>query len=300
MTGKNDASPEELASLTDFSKTSRLRGLGRIGIGSWTFPWAIGTVCDHKPERPMSASDLVRQAAELGVKVVQIVDNLSLDRLSIAELRDLRRLSQDLRVDLQVGTRGIDPAHLLHYLAIAEKLEARLVRTMGGWHGLPASISEMEENLNLVLSEFVQAGVSLALENYEAYKTGDLARLVNAIDNPKLGICLDVTNSLGALESPDQILDHLAPLTINLHVKEFSVQRMDYLMGFAFIGRPAGQGMLPLEKILLRLAQFQRRPDIIVELWTPFTRSLEETLALERAWTMESVRYLRALAGRIA
>jgi hypothetical protein len=65
-------------------------GMGRIGIGSWTYPWAVGTVRDRRPKRPMSPSELVRQAAQLGVKVVQIADNLPLDGLTIAELKYLQ------------------------------------------------------------------------------------------------------------------------------------------------------------------------------------------------------------------
>jgi len=42
-----------------------------------------------------------------GVNVVQIADNLPLDELTIAELKDLRIFLR-LRVDLQVGTRGVD------------------------------------------------------------------------------------------------------------------------------------------------------------------------------------------------
>jgi sugar phosphate isomerase/epimerase len=271
-------------------------GLGRIGIGSWTYPWAGGTVRNCRPENPMSASGLVQRAAELGVKVVQIVDNLPLDELTITELKDLRKLSRDYGIELQVGTRGVDSSHLLKYLEIALQLEARLIRTMEHSEGRPADISAIEKNISLVLPEFVQAGVSIALENYEAYSTSDLARLINTIKNPNLGICLDVVNSLGALESMDQILDNLAALTINLHLKDFTIERLDHLMGFAFLGRPVGQGRLPLERIFKRLAQFDRRPDLIIELWTPFTKTLEETLALERAWANESLHYLSTLA----
>lgn len=271
-------------------------GLGRIGIGSWTYPWAVGTVRNCRPSQPMSPIGLVRQAAELGVKVVQVADNLPLDALTIAELKDLRKLSQDCGIELQVGTRGIDCSHLLRYLEIALQLEAKLVRTMERSEGLTVAISAIEKNISLVLPEFVQAGVSIALENYEAYSTSDLARLINTIKNPNLGVCLDVVNSLGALESTDQILDNLASLTINLHLKDFTIQRLDHLMGFAFLGRPVGQGRLPLEQIFQRLAHFEHRPDVIIELWTPFTKTLEETLALERAWATQSLHYLGTLA----
>ena len=276
-----------------------ISGLGRIGIGSWTYPWAIGTIRDYLPKRPMSPRGLVERAADLGVTVVQILDNLPLNQLSIEELQDLRKLALHYRIELQVGTRGIGRSHLLHYLEIARQLEAPLVRTMGGWPGQRASLAEIEKEVRAVLPEFARAGISLALENYETYATSDLARLVNTISHPNLGICLDLTNSFGALESAEQVLGNLAPLTINLHLKDFTIERLDYLMGFAFLGRPIGKGRLPLDQIFTCLAKFGHRPDIIVELWTPFTKTLEDTLALEQAWAAESIAHLRSAATAI-
>ena len=40
-----------------------------------------------------------------------------------------------------------------------------------------------------------------------------------------------------------------------------------------------------------------KRVAVIVELWTPCTKTLEETLALERAWAPESLHYLSTLAS---
>ena len=134
------------------------------------------------------------------------------------------------------------------------------------------------------------------MENYETYSTAELANLIRNIDHPNLGVCLDVSNSLGALESKDAILDALVPLTINLHVKDISVERLPYLMGFAFYGRPSGQGRLPFEEIFSRLVEAGRKPNAIVELWTPFNESLEQTLALEDNWAKASVDYLSKLS----
>jgi Sugar phosphate isomerases/epimerases len=245
----------------------------------------------------MLAKALVRTAAELQVRVVQIADNLPLDALTSPELKSLRQLAQDYGIALQVGTRGVDPNHLLKYLRIAEELESTLVRTLGGWPGYPTPLSEVEKNIHLVLPAFIDAGVSLALENYEVYPTADLANLVRSIDDPRFGICLDVANSFAAWESAEQILDNLASVAISAHIKDFTVERTNSLMGFACVGRPIGQGKLPLDLILTRLGQFKRRPDLIVELWPPRQRTLEETLSLERTWASESVQYLRSFVA---
>ncbi|NTW36601.1 MAG: hypothetical protein HGB17_10810, partial [Syntrophobacteraceae bacterium] len=49
----------------------------RLGIGSYTFPWAVG-MPGHRPAQPMTALDLLDKATQLGVGVVQICDNLPL------------------------------------------------------------------------------------------------------------------------------------------------------------------------------------------------------------------------------
>jgi len=105
---------------------------------------------------------------------------------------------------------------------------------------------------------------------------------------------LDLANSFAAWESAEQILVNLASVAISAHIKDFTVERTNSLMGFACVGRPIGQGKLPLDLILTRLAQVKHRPDLIVELWPPPQRTLEETLSLERTWASESVQYLRS------
>jgi sugar phosphate isomerase/epimerase len=171
---------------------------------------------------------------------------------------------------------------------------ARLVRTMGGWHGAPASLQEINDNLTKVLPLFGASGVRIALENYEAYRTSDLAELVARIGHPSLGICLDLTNSFGALESADEILENLVPFAISVHVKEFAVERLEYLMGFAFRGKPTGQGKLPLQKMFAALAGASRQANVIVEQWPPFRETLSKTMEMELQWARESVEYLAA------
>jgi sugar phosphate isomerase/epimerase len=101
-----------------------------------------------------------------------------------------------------------------------------------------------------------------------------------------------LTNSFGALESADEILGNLVPFTFSVHVKEFAVERLEYLMGFAFRGKPTGQGMLPLPKVFAALAGASRQANVIVEQWVPFQETLSKTMEMELRWARESVEYL--------
>jgi 3-oxoisoapionate decarboxylase len=266
--------------------------IGKIGVGSWTFPWATGTVLDHRPKQVLDPLGVVQRAKDLGVHVVHFLDNLPLDKCDDEAIGGAGEFAKQHGIEVEIGTRGTDPEHLLRYLQIAVRMGAQLIRTMGGWHGAPASLEEVDHNLRKVLPAYGHAGVRIALENYEAYRTSDLAALVGQIDHPALGICLDLTNSFGALESADEILRNLVPFTISVHVKEFAVERLEFLMGFAFRGKPTGQGMLPLPKMFAALAAASRQANVIVEQWPPFHETLAKTMELELHWARESVEYL--------
>ena len=238
---------------------------------------------------------MVQRAKDLGVHVVHFLDNLPLDKCNDDAVRGAGEFAKQHGIEVEIGTRGTDPEHLVRYLQIAGRMGARLIRTMGGWHGAPASLEEVEHNLRKVLPAFGEAGVRIALENYEAYRTSDLAALVGRIDHPALGICLDLTNSFGALESADEILRNLVPFTISVHLKEFAVERLEFLMGFAFRGKPTGRGMLPLQKMFAALSAASRQANVIVEQWPPFQETLAKTMELELNWARESVEYLATL-----
>jgi 3-oxoisoapionate decarboxylase len=271
------------------------RTLGKIGVGSWTFPWATGTVQDQRPTSILDPVGVVERTIDIGVHVVHFLDNLPLDSFDNQMLDRARDLAREHNIEVEVGTRGTEPEHLRKYLSIAQRMGARLLRTMGGWHKAPAPVDQIKANFRQVLSEFTDAGVRIALENYEAYSTSEIAAIVREIDNASLGVCLDLTNSFAAMESADEILENLAPFTISVHLKEFTVERLEYLMGFAFRGKPTGQGVLPLTKIFETLLANSRKANVIVEQWPPFDETLEQTMKMEFEWARQGVEHLATM-----
>jgi 3-oxoisoapionate decarboxylase len=267
----------------------------QLGISSWTYTWAIG-VPGQLPPEPLGARGLLDRAARLGVRRVQIADNLPLDALPAAELEGLERQARKTGIQVEVGTRGIAPAHLRSYLALAQRFGSPILRIVvdkGAHHPEP---QEIVETLRPLMPEFDRAGVTLAIENHDRFRAATLADIVRRIDSPRVGICLDTVNSFGALEGPDVVVRELGPLTVNLHVKEFVVTRASHMMGFAIEGRPAGQGMLNVPWLLAELAAMGRDPTgAIIELWTPPEPTLAASIEKEHRWAVQSVEYLRRL-----
>jgi sugar phosphate isomerase/epimerase len=266
----------------------------RLGLSTYTYTWAIG-VPGSMPAEPMTAADLLRRAAELGVGVVQIADNIPLHTMPAPELDELADQARRLGIDIEVGTRGIDPEHLAGYLAIAGKLQAKLLRVVVDSKQHHPDPAEATRTLRRSQSAFERAGVVLAIENHDRYTSGELATLVRALGTQWSGICLDTVNSFGALEGPAVVIETLAPLTVNLHLKDFAVRRASHMMGFTIEGRPAGQGQLDIPRLLDTIAAVRPDATAVLELWTPPAASVAETVQRERQWAEDSVEFLAPL-----
>jgi len=266
----------------------------RLGISSWTYPWAVGVKGFAPPPKPLRLVDLLERASALKVGVVQIADNLPLHKLDDAELRAARDQAVGLGLQIEIGTRGAEPDHLLRYLDLAVRFDAVLLRTLIHTAESQPSLEQAEKWIRKALPEFEAAGVTLGLENYERHSCRDLAALVRRLESGRVGICLDTVNSLGALETPEYVVETLGPLAVNLHIKDFVIERVPEMMGFTVRGAPAGEGMLNIPWLLEQMARRNNRLSAILEQWPPWRDFVEATVAMEREWAEQGVRYLRS------
>ena len=115
---------------------------------------------------------------------------------------------------------------------------------------------------------------------------------MGCIDSEAVGICLDTVNSFGAGECIQNIINMLGPLTVNLHIKDFTIKRAPHGMGFNVEGCPVGTGMLDIPKLLEKFSMSQRNINAIIEMWTPPGDTLAETIAKEENWVVESVKII--------
>ena len=266
----------------------------QLGVSSFAFGWAVG-VPDHPLPRAMDAFDVIRFAREQGLGLVQFGDHLPLHTLDNAALAQLADCAQggNRPVALEVGARGLTAGHLERYLEVARRLQAKLLRFVidrPGYEPEPDAIISLLRNAAPTLEA---AGVYLGLENHDRFPAHTLRRIVEASGTKHIGICLDTANSLGAGEGLAEVLDQLAPLTVNLHLKDFAISRVDYTMGFVVEGRPAGEGMLDVPALLGRLRRYDRCRTVVLETWTPPETFLPDTIAKERRWAEASLAYLK-------
>jgi sugar phosphate isomerase/epimerase len=241
----------------------------------------------------MTAERLLHKAAELGVAVVQFADNLPLDRLTGPERSALRRWAESLHLEVEVGTRGIAPKHLIEYLHLAQEFGSPLVRIVTDTDEHHPSRDEIVAALRAVVPAFERAGVTLAIENHDRFRGAILAEILNRVDSPRVGICLDTANSIGCLENLESLLSTIGDRVVNLHIKDYQIARLPHLKGFMVEGRPAGRGQLNIPWLLAELRIRARDPNAIVELWPPPEPTIAESVAKEENWATESIHFLR-------
>ncbi len=264
----------------------------RLGIGSYTYTWAVG-VPGWPPPQPLSAFELVRRAAGFGLGLVQICDNLPLNAMPADQREALRALAAELGVCIQVGTRGSRLAHLRSTIRIAAEFSSSTLRLVLDSPGDEPSPAEAVRRLRRAAPELEAAGIRLAIENHDRLSAAAFREIVESVNSPWVGICLDTVNSFGALEGPEQVAATLLPYTFTLHIKDFIIRRHKHMMGFEISGAPAGRGRLDIPGLLGRLRAVNPDADAVLELWTPPEAEIEATLRKEAEWAEISLEYLK-------
>jgi sugar phosphate isomerase/epimerase len=257
------------------------------GISSFAFGWAVA---EGKP--PLDERDLLAFAQRHGLGVVQLGDNLPAHEMATERLAVLTEAAlSGIRVEL--GARGLTDTRLERYIDLCTRSRAPLLRFVTDLADYRPSAGDLQTLIANALPALEAAGVTLGLENHDRFTARALRDLVDRIGNARVGICLDTANSLGAGEGLEYVADLLAPVTVNLHVKDVAITRVPYQMGFVIEGRALGEGQLPIREALARVAATGRCASVILESWTSPGRDIEETLTLERESVERSVPTLR-------
>jgi len=265
------------------------------GISSYAFTWAIG-VPGFEPLNPMNAFDLVNKAVELDVKVVQIADNVPLEKLSVQELWHIKKHADQAGIRIEVGARQMTLERIQQYLKIARLMDSPILRFVIDGPGFEPSPDKIQAIIQAVTPDLEEHQVILAIENHDRLRVHDFVEIVKKADSRQVGICLDTVNSLGAGESLETVIEGLAPVTVNLHVKEFVIKRVAHKMGFVIEGAPLGRGKLTVQNLIPKIENNCR--SAILEQWVPPEESVATTIKKESDWAKESIDYLKTILSQ--
>jgi len=266
----------------------------QIGISTYTYTWAFG-VPGSEPQVRMTPFDLINRAGKFGLQCVQIADNYPMHFMDKTEISLLHDYALKRNIGIEAGSRGLTEENLEIQLNIAGQLSSYILRMVidkDQYRPDPDTVVSVIRN---IIPELASRKIILALENHDRLHASVFRRIVERAGSEFVGICLDCVNSMGIGEGIETVLEELAPYTVNLHVKDFTVTRVFHKMGFVVEGMPAGKGMLDLATILNKLENYGKCRSAILELWTPPENTIEETIRKEQAWAEESIENIKKM-----
>ncbi len=265
-----------------------------LGISSFAYGWAVGTA-NYLPVAPLSEIDLINKARQFNVGCLQVGDNLPLYALSEHRLDELQSQARKNLIRIEIGARGLTTENLNRHIVLAARFHAPLLRFIIDGDDYEPGSNAIISIITELLPELEKKNITLGIENHDRFKAKELANLMDSIDSDHVGICLDSVNSMGAGEGLDYVSDVLAPYTVNLHIKDFKVERLSHKMGFTITGTPAGKGMTNVPMLMEKLSKYNRCQSAVLEQWVPFENALEDTIRTEKKWADESIAYLKSL-----
>jgi 3-oxoisoapionate decarboxylase len=267
-----------------------------LGISSFTYGWNVG-IDGATPKQPMHELNLLDKVNAFGLTCLQLGDNLPVHAFSEERKETFKNLLQKHSIRLELGARKLTSAHLQKYILLCSYFNTPLLRFV-------MDADRYEPNTQTVINilkdfePMLRAhNVTLGIENHDRLKAKELASIMDSVGSPAVGICLDCVNSMGAGEGLEHVLEVLAPYTVNLHIKDFTVQRLSHKMGFSITGVPTGKGMVNVPVLLEKLKKYNRCQSAILEQWVPFKDTIEQTIATEEKWAIESIGYLNTISA---
>ena len=267
-----------------------------FGLSSFAFGWAIGTK-GFTPQKPMTELDLLNKTVRAGMSCLQMGDNLPIHSFSTDRLDQFRTLVSQNNIRLEVGARKLTREHLNRYIDLALSFRSPLLRFVVDGERYEPGSAEIINIIKECIPRLKDNNLLLGIENHDRFKAKELAFIMQSIDSDYVGICLDCVNSIGAGEGLEWVASVLMPFTVNLHIKDFTIRRVDHQMGFTVRGERLGKGMIELPSLLENLSRYNRCESAVLEQWVTPELNLEETIRKEEQWANEGIKYIKQLSS---
>lgn len=269
----------------------------RLGLSSFSYGSAVSQIGAQAGHR-LDLNDLIEMTHHFGLDLLQVGDNLPIHLLPKEELKAAKEKLDAYGIELELGMRGLSVPQVHTYISLADYFQSKLIRIVIDEPGMDEPpfnrcVAALQE-----LAPVLQAhDVQLAVENHDS-SPKLLAKMIEAVSSNIIGVCLDTGNSLLVNWSFDQVMDTLLPYTVNVHLKNYTIQRFPHQQGFQIEGTAVNQGVLDVENILERVYEKYPHMHCVFELWTTPGKTAAETCQTEAARVEESISYLKALWKR--
>lgn len=241
----------------------------KLGLHTYTlhlsgFGQNWGTHQDPRPKQ-FSLEELMDRAVDWGLDGLHLTgaDLESKDDERLEEVREAAEerglyleynFSRDEEFDPRLNDEvheGIRIADTLGADLAKLSLDIRRPRPLYGSSFHPKVVDQLVdvyEEVQEAIPVIEETGVKLALENHTETFADEIIWLLEEINHPLVGACVDTVNSVGVLEDPEYAVEQLAPYAFSNHFCDHKLDRDQF--GVRFHGVALGDGDIDLDKAL--------------------------------------------------
>jgi 3-oxoisoapionate decarboxylase len=218
------------------------------------------------PQRLLEVDRLMELAASVGAAGA----HGGLTQIDLEWARRTRRMKDELGMYVEVQTflPREDPAVFEHAVRVAKEAGATSLRvvcllgrryemfdTLDDWK---TAIAGFHKQIAAAVPIAEQYRMPLGIENHKDWRVDQQVALLEQYSSEYLGVTLDTGNNLAVLDDPMEVVELLAPYTVNTHFKDMALEEYDE--GFLLSEVPLGEGMLDVKRMadIIKRA----RPDV--------------------------------------
>jgi 3-oxoisoapionate decarboxylase len=253
--------------------------------GAHASPVRVGLDVFSVRDQGWNAHQMIDYAARQRLKHIQFSVTRFYDSMQVDHLQQIRRYAESKGITIETGMDSICPSstrfsaadgpadqQLLAQLRTARAVGSPIVRCyLGSMADRKTEISfdQHVENmlgvLRAVRSQFVDAGVKVAIENHAGdFRAKRLRAVVEEAGIDWVGVTLDTGNPCWTMEAPLDSLEYLLPYVLTAHLRDSAVWLMPNGIGVQWVR--FGQGNVQMAEVVKRL--HTARPDVVLNLET--------------------------------
>ncbi len=289
----------------------------KLGLHTYTLHlWGLGQnwgiIADPRPKE-MDLIQLMDKAVEWGLDGLHITgcDLESKDDKRLKEVREAAEehnlyLEYNFSLNEEFDSRLTDSVE--DGIRIAEKLGADLgkisldIRRPRPLYGscfhpdVMRQLCDVYDEVKAALPLVEKTGVKLALENHTETFADEIIWLIEKVNHPLIGACVDTVNSMGVLEDPESAVEKLAPYAFCNHFCDHKLDRDQF--GIRFHGVALGDGDIDCFKTYNTIKELSPTDRITFEIeWDMGEDTLEAARQKELDACIKSIKYAREVLG---
>ena len=157
-------------------------------------------------------------------------------------------------------------------------------------------LEDIAERLHKAAPMAESAGVKIALENHTESFASEILWLIDQVNHPFVGACVDTVNSVMVLEDPMYAIEQLVPRSFTNHFCDHRIERDQF--GCRFTGVACGDGDIDLKRAYELICDHSSMNRINIEVeWDAGSDEPAEAQRREREAVERSIRYCRDVLG---